>query len=331
MLKTLITIFFATDSNPQLCALLKTALLNGHDIHVVGWNLNRSSTKKNKVLIEGKSLGITQVTPLVVSSHVCSLERGTVVLGADAYDTLFSSQSTPTSILNTYNTFESDFVWSAENNMWPRKKNLPDRVRRHYDRNHRKRSQQSLYRYLNYGGWIGKVENACKILKLVAKQLVKCDLCQCTKSSRCKTPFQDQGAAHIVYASRFGHNTLLDQEQRIFHPAYPSCEDLNVSEVGEVDVKNISKLTHMYHFNGGAKYNPGCKGYYEHGWFANLGKPDSFEDSVTFVGNKNEKYVLSASKICPYIWLQNFTWIEPSIGQKTWQISIRDKVFESYG
>ena len=42
-------------------------------------------------------------------------------------------------------------------------------------------------------------------------------------------------------------------------------------------------------FNGGAKYNSGCKGCYEHGWFANLGKTDSFEDLVAFVGNKNEK------------------------------------------
>ena len=38
-----------------------------------------------------------------------------------------------------------------------------------------------------------------------------------------------------------------------------------------------------------------------------------------------------ASKIWPYIWLQNFTWIEPSIGRKTWQISIRDKISESHG
>lgn len=321
----LTTIFFATDSNPQFCALLKTALLNKQEIHIVGWNLKRSS--KGKVLLHGISQDIVQVTPLIVSSYVCSLSEETIVLGSDAYDTLFSSQSTPRTILNTFKTFDSDFIWSAETHMWPSFSRLPSHVEKFYNRN----KHTSPYRFLNYGGWIGRAKTACKVLELCAKQLVKCTLCQCTRTSKCKSPKQDQGAAHVVYASKqIRYNILLDQEQVIFHPAYPRCEKLRVSETGEVHVDNISNFTHMYHFNGASKHRSGCKGYYSSGWFEHLEKPARFDDSVTFVGNRNEKYVLSASKICPYIWSQNFTWIEPTKGQQSsWKISIKEKVFET--
>jgi hypothetical protein len=119
----------------------------------------------------------------------------------------------------------------------------------------------------------------------------------------------------------------LDHGQIIFHPAYPRCEKLRVSENGKVYVDNISNLTHIYHFNGASKYRSGCKGYYSGGWFKNLEKPTKLDDSVILVGNRNEKYTLSVSKICPYIWSENFTWIEPGQGHR-WKISIRKKVFE---
>mgnify|MGYP001469878120 CR=1 FL=1 len=136
----------------------------------------------------------------------------------------------------------------------------------------------------------------------------------------------------MIYAwKRKRYNILLDHEQIIFHPAYPRCEKLRVSESGEVHVDNISNLTHLYHFNGASKYRSGCKGYYKNGWFKDLEKPANFNDSVTLVGNRNEKYMLSATKICPYIWSQNFTWIEPSEGQRQtrWNTNIKERVFEA--
>lgn len=320
----LATVLFATDSNPQLCALLKTALLNQQDVHIVGWNLRR--TGKGKVLLHGNSRDVVQITPLIVSSYVCSLDKEMTVLGSDAYDTLFSSQSTPHNILNAFNTLESEFLWSAESNMWPSFSSLPSHVAKFYHL----RKHASPYRFLNYGGWIGKAQTACEVLKLCARQLLNCSLCRCTRRRKCKSPNQDQGAAHIVYTSKwFRYKMLLDHHQVIFHPAYPRCARLRVSQSGNVHVENISDFTHMYHFNGASKYRSGCKGYYKFGWFRALGKPSSFNDSVTFVGNKNEKYVRSVTKICPYMW-QNFTWIEPSEekSQTRWRIKIKEKVFE---
>lgn len=113
--ENVITVLFATDSNPQLCALLKTALLNEQDVHIVGWNLTRH--RKGLVLFHGKSKHIVQITPAVVSSYICTLPEETIVLGADAFDTLFSARSRPKDILKTFSNFKSDFVWSAENNM----------------------------------------------------------------------------------------------------------------------------------------------------------------------------------------------------------------------
>ena len=50
----LITVLFATESNPQFCALLKTAILNGQNVHIVGWNMKHSD--KGKVIYNGKSI-----------------------------------------------------------------------------------------------------------------------------------------------------------------------------------------------------------------------------------------------------------------------------------
>lgn len=319
----LITIFFASESNPQFCALLKTALLNKQDVHILGWNLKSSGERK--VMVRGTSRDIVQVTPLLVSSYVCSLDEETIVFGSDAYDTLFSSQSSPQDLLDTFSMFESDFIWSAEANMWPKYSELPVIVKRFYDG----RKHADPYRYLNYGGWIGTAKTACKVLELCARQLSKCTLCRCARRGGCKSPKQDQGAAHVVYASKWRrYNIVLDHEQVIFHPAYPRCKRLRVNEFGHVRVENFSNSTHMYHFNGASKYRSGCEGYYKSGWFANIGKPPGFDDSVTFVGNKKELHVLSASNICPYIWWTNFTWIEPNKGQEMkWKINVKDKVF----
>lgn len=319
----LITIFFASESNPQFCALLKTSLLNRQDVHILGWNLR--SNGERKVMIGRTSRDIVQVTPLLVSSYVCSLDKGTVVFGSDAYDTLFSSESSPQDLLDTFSTFDSDFVWSAEANMWPKYSELPDFVKRFYD----DRKDTGPFRYLNYGGWIGTAKTACKVLTLCARQLSKCTLCRCARRRNCKSPVQDQGAAHVVYTSRWRrYNILLDHKQAIFHPAYPRCKRLRVNEFGNVSVENISDSTHMYHFNGVAKHRSSCMGYYKGGWFAYHGKPPQFDDFVTFVGNRNEKYLLSARNICPYIWWTNFTWIEPNRDQETrWKINIKEKVF----
>ena len=88
---------FSHESKPQFCALLKTALLNRQDVRILGWDLERS--KNGKVIFHGTFRDVVQVTPLVVSSYLCSLDKETVVLGADAYDTLFSSLSKQHSIL----------------------------------------------------------------------------------------------------------------------------------------------------------------------------------------------------------------------------------------
>ena len=141
---------------------------------------------------------------------------------------------------------------------------------------------------MNYGGWIGTAQTACRTLKLCAEQLKRCRLCSCDGSNDCKLPKQDQGAAHIVLASRKRPRTMvLDYNQSIFHPAYPSCKKLRVSGSGDVHVENISSSTHMYHFNGASKYHSGCKDYYKHGWFVDLRKPETMDDSVIFIGNKN--------------------------------------------
>lgn len=317
----LTTIFFATESNPQFCALLKTALLNEQNIHVVGWNLNRS--RKGFVKVKGQERSIVQITPTVVASYVCTLPKDGAVLGADAFDTLFSAYSKPSDILNSFSKLNSNFVWSAERKMWPKFSTLPYFVKKHY-------SAQRLasgYRYLNYGGWIGRVKEACEILSRCSRQLVKCEICGCSKFKHCKHPRQDQGAAHIVHASSKKPRSILDHKQTLFHPAYPRCQNLRVQDDGRVQVEGASSSTHMYHFNGNSKHKSGCSGHYKNGWFANLEKPSEVDDHITLVGSENQKFSLPVSEICPYIWLKNFSWVEPMKFQKhRYKINIRDKV-----
>jgi len=325
----LITVLFATESNPQFCALLKTAILNKQNVHIVGWNMEYYS--KGKVLYGGNSKEVVKLTPRIVSSYICTLDKNTVLLGADAFDTLFSSHSKPKDILNSFKKFQSDFIWSAESNMWPSFNTLPSSVAKFY-RAENKKPLKHKYRFLNYGGWIGTAGAACRTLKLCAEQLERCSLCGCKGSKHCKLPKQDQGAAHIVFsAMRRSQRVVLDYNQAIFHPAYPSCKQLRVSRSGDVRVESVSSSTHMYHFNGASKYRSGCKGFYKLGWFANRTKTQIMDDLVVFIGNKNEKYTLSASKICPYIWLQNFTWPEPKKRGKemNWRVSIREQVLNS--
>jgi len=323
----LITVLFATESNPQFCALLKTAILNEQNVHVVGWNLEHSG--KGKVTYNGRSIDAVKVTPRVVSSYICTLEKNTILLGADAFDTLFSAHSKPRDLLDSFQTLQAKFIWSAESNMWPSFSSLPSSVEKFY---RARKSRRHFYRFLNYGGWIGTAETACSTLKLSAEQLERCRLCHCNGSKDCKFPKQDQGAAHVVFAARKrSRSMVLDYNQRIFHPAYPSCKNLRVSGSGDVHVENISTSTHMYHFNGASKYHSGCKDHYKYGWFTNVRKPETKDDMVVFIGNKNEQHSISATKVCPYIWLQNFTWAEPKKkGRDTkWQISIREKVLSS--
>ena len=182
----LTTILFATESNPQFCALLKTALLNEQNVHVVGWNLTTS--RKGYVKVEGQERSIVQITPTIVANYVCTLRKDSIVLGADAFDTLFSAYSKPSEILNSFSKLNSNFVWSAETNMWPKFSTLPNFVKKYYSDKRR----ASKYRYLNYGGWIGRVKEACEILSHCSRQLVKCELCGCSKFKRCKQPRQDQ-------------------------------------------------------------------------------------------------------------------------------------------
>ena len=165
---------------------------------IAGWNLTH---KKGLVLFHGKPRRITHVIPAVVSSYICTLSHETIVLGADAYDTLFSASSKPQDILKTFSKFKEDFVWSAESNMWHPFSSLPPFVKKAYSI---RKPTKYPYRFLNYGGWIGKSKEACRILKLGASQLENCQLCRCRSSTDCKLPQQDQGAAHIVFRFKKG-------------------------------------------------------------------------------------------------------------------------------
>ena len=97
----------------------------------------------------------------------------------------------------------------------------------------------------------------------------------------------------------------------MFHPAFPRCQDLKVSEDGKVQVRGVSSSTHMYHFNGNSKYKAGCSDYYRNGWFTDLEKPTEINAHVTLVGTNNEIFDIPVTEICPYIWEKNFTWLDP--------------------
>jgi len=301
-----ITVLFATESNPQFCALLKTALLNKQNVHVVGWDLIHS--RKGIVKFKGRERSIVQVTPAIVGAHVCSMCEKTIVLGADAFDTLFSAYSKPPDIVSSFSKFNSNFVWSAERHMWPKFNTLPPFVKSFY---HKTEFGHLPYKYLNYGGWIGRAKEACEILGHCSRQLTRCNFCNCPSLKRCKTPQQDQGAAHVVFTAQKRPISLLDKKQEIFHPAFPRCRNLKVSEDGRVQVQEASTSTHMYHFNGNSKYKSGCSNHYKNGWFANLEKPDGLNDIITLVDSDNAAFLIPVGEICPYIWQKNFTWLEP--------------------
>jgi hypothetical protein len=325
----LTTILFATGSNPQFCALLKTALLNEHNVHIVGWNLTHS--RKGFVKFRGRERSIVQITPTVVATHVCTLCKEAFVLGADAFDTLFSAHSKPQNIVNSFSKFNSKFVWSAERYMWPKFTTLPPFVKKFYQKS---KPNRSPYKYLNYGGWIGRAREACEILTLCSRQLARCTFCGCPNLKHCKKPQQDQGAAHVVFASRKGPYSELDKNQDIFHPAFPRCQNLKVAEDGRVQIQGLSTSTHMYHFNGNSKYKSGCSNYYKNGWFAGLEKPAGINDHITLIKNDNTKFVIPVAEICPYIWQEDFTWLEPKkyekggLDENISTLSIRSKVHD---
>lgn len=231
-------LLFATNANTKFCHLLETAKMNDQNIDVIGWGAV-DSRRFSRAFAE----------------HLCSLNATDIVIGSDAFDALFTNSATPSLILEKFKKKQSDFIWSAESNMFPPFSELPTWVKVGYPQ------FTGKYMYLNFGAWIGRADAACHFFKRAANALDGQPLLIRGTSDKvsCGNLPHDQAAAHCVLAaenlnqgsSDFTYS--LDNDNQIFHSAWPKCDDIDLSNPHMPMVTSTSTQPALLHFNGDSK------------------------------------------------------------------------------
>lgn len=314
----LVTVLYGTNENPQFCALLKTSLLLKQEVHIVGW-------------------GPRALIPTVFADFARSLPPETLVIGADAFDTLWTSSATPERIVKEYTErWGRKFVWSAEPNMFPPFSEMAPWLMREYARLGQQ-DRETRYKYQNYGGWMGTAEDVEVVHRRVADQFINCTMCKCDATGEERHPFadsdepgkqclapHDQGAAHYVYAAQEPPQGL-DVDNVLFHPGWLNCEQMRANGDGTATVLDTGKDTMMVHFNGDGKVWCSAS-WYTKGWFTPRHvNTDEAKGAYLYVtgmwgeaGRESEvkKKKVPATAVCPYMWDDEYTWPGHS-GSKT--------------
>lgn len=232
----LISLFFATRANSKFCSLLETAAMNDHRVAIIGWG-DVDSRRFSKTFAD----------------YVCPLDEDQIVLGADAFDTLFTPSASPSEILSKFTQLGNDFVWSAESNMFPPFDELPTWVKLGYPQ------FDGRYAYLNFGAWIGRADAACHFFTMTANVLSgELLTSQENKTAMdCDNPPHDQAAAQCVLAAETlnisSFSYTLDYENEIFHSAWLHCDDIDASATNYTRIKSTNTKPALLHFNGDAK------------------------------------------------------------------------------
>jgi len=100
-----------------------------------------------------ESLWNNRVKDSVLKDYLINLDENDIIMFVDGYDSILLAQ--PEEILRTYDLFKSDLVFSTEINCWP-DKHLADEYKHNAD--------SGPFKYLNSGGFIGRVGTILKFL-----------------------------------------------------------------------------------------------------------------------------------------------------------------------
>ena len=135
----------ATDKNEPLERFIQSCNNYGLKYKILG--LNEEWRGGN--MAEGTGGGMKLN---LLKEEIKDYKKDDIILFSDSYDVIFLSGEEE--IMTKYNKFNTDIVFAGEKNCWP-DKSMED-IFKH----------SGLYKYINSGGFIGKVEEIRKLIDL---------------------------------------------------------------------------------------------------------------------------------------------------------------------
>ncbi|KAG2422762.1 hypothetical protein HXX76_015782 [Chlamydomonas incerta] len=245
----------------EVCSVIKSAIANGLQVHVVGGNVNQSEILGRTVSRE-------------YARRLATLGPDTLVVGLDGGDTLLAAGATPAEWHRRFSSFGADFVWSGENNMYPSFVDLPPRVKEKYpgqwpadwkawegDPPDKGRWKRPPYPYLNYGGWIARAGRALEVMHAAAAYVAPCAPANETlhPPGGCLAQ-HDQHAAQLALVDpvcmadpQDEAHCVIDVYASVFYSGHLHCEGLVPHADGSWSNTLSGNKPLVAHFNGGAK------------------------------------------------------------------------------
>ena len=245
-------VLFATNANPYLCALLKSALLHAVEVNIIGWNLRPAAGQ-----------AINQVISEMNARWACAEPRQSIVMGLDAFDTMFTPKPVSARSLRDHLAERgADFVWSAESNMFPAFSEFAPGFEESYPA-----GSPTRYKYLNYGGWVGTAAAACRVMQTCSQQMKNCTHCrEAAQAGKTGWAWFDQHAAqYALVRLKGGARQVLDNRNEMFHSGWLDCSDFNTTSYR---LRSSGVAPHVLHLNGDAKRFCGAAVFSE-AWFVN--------------------------------------------------------------
>jgi len=303
-------IMFASHANAQLCATLKAGVLNGHDMHLVGWNSSSRAENPNM--------------PKEYATYVCKLPPDQLVLGgSSAFSTLFSEAARPEEFVSRFQKMHTDFVIAAGNDdgLTAGMETALNATRPHgwLDEDlEQDRDNPSRKLYACSSGWMGKAGSACQLFR-------KMETLSRRHRGYKKLPgangfhenlvfrlalYQDRKHSHITKLR------TLDFRNKLFYPIKDPQSWDGADEEGPL-------WTHVITRN-----EKTMKGWFTGSWFAKKTK-ENFQagnphmDDAYFTVHTDrwtKPSVKKVSDVCPYIWDPNHDW---SPAELNWQFPRR--------
>ncbi len=279
------TVTYATHGgkDDRFCRAVESSIRSGYDLVILGWG--------------AKWKGLSQKLE-AAQKYADNLPDDHSILFTDAFDVMFIQS--PDKLLEEYEKFDTDIIFSAECGCWPHVMEEGGRKCKS-SANGGYPESPTPYRFLNSGTWIGKAGTASDMLLAVMEEAGK-DF----------TYANDQKlVADFYMASRFGikldfYNKLFQSMHMTLDPPLPYCnpmDDVKITPDGTYYNKRTKSSPGVLHFNGGGKrHHLAMEGKM---WYKALShnSPQQKEQlkahSITAPSDTNPSRKLRFDEICP--------------------------------
>jgi len=214
MEQSLLLLTVATHETDELSRFIESAKFYGYDYRILGLGKEWSGGESvnGRLVFPGGGMKVNLLKEFL-STHE---NKGDVILFTDSYDVVFSGG--PEGVMKTWD--DRGLLFTAEKTCWPDTNLMSRYPKTIYD-----------YKYLNSGGFIGKVSDLETLIE-----------------SPCKDEDDDQ----LYYTLKFlnGEGITLDTKLEIFQTLNESTKDVNIKD-GRIYNNITNTLPTVIHANGG--------------------------------------------------------------------------------